>query len=241
MPRYKCAIEYDGTGLAGWQRQDDAPSVQQYIEEAIYKFCGEKVVVFTAGRTDAIAQVIHFDLESDQAADKVMGAVNFHLKPEKIALLKVEVVTDEFNARFSAQKRHYIYRIINRRAPLALDAGRAWFVPVQLDEKKMQAAAKFLIGQHDFTSFRDTECQAKSPIKTIDEITIRREGDLIEVYVCAKSFLHHMVRNLVGTLKFIGEGKWEPEYIKDIIEAKNRQKAGPTAPPDGLYFLRVDY
>jgi tRNA pseudouridine38-40 synthase len=245
MPRYKCTVEYDGTAFAGWQRQSGAPSVQQSIEEAIFKFCGEDVRIHTAGRTDAgvhaYALAIHFDLAKDAPPDKVMGAINFHIQPNKIAILTCEVVSEEFHARYCALKRYYVYKIINRRAPLALEDGRAWFVPTKLDVEKMRAGAAYMLGNHDFTSLRDSECQAKSPIKTLDEIRIEQNDEFIEVYVSAKSFLHHMVRNIVGTLKFVGEGKWQPEYVKEIIQARDRAKAGPTAPACGLYFIRVDY
>ncbi|MCE3232925.1 MAG: tRNA pseudouridine(38-40) synthase TruA [Rickettsiaceae bacterium] len=245
MPRYKCTVEYEGSAFAGWQRQENSPSVQQSIEEAIEKFCGEGVRIHTAGRTDAgvhaIALAIHFDLEKEYPAEKVMGAINFHVRPGKIAINRCEIVSEEFHARHCAIKRYYVYRIVNRRTPLVLDEGRAWFVPVALDVDKMRKAASYMIGKHDFTSLRDSECQAKSPIKTIDEIRIEQNGELIEVYVSAKSFLHHMVRNIVGTLKFVGDGKWQPEYIEEILEAKDRSKAGPTAPACGLYFIKVDY
>jgi tRNA pseudouridine38-40 synthase len=245
MPRYKCTVEYDGTDFAGWQRQAHDMSVQQALEEAIFKFSGEDVRIHTAGRTDAgvhaFALAIHFDLVKDWDAEKVMGAINFHVRPHKVAILTCEVVSDEFHARFSAKKRYYVYRIINRRPPLVLDEGRAWFVPVALDVEKMRAGAAYMLGKHDFTSFRDSECQGKTPIKTLDEIRIVQTGELIEVYVSAKSFLHHMVRNIVGTLKFVGDGRWQPEYVKEILEACDRTKAGPTAPAYGLYFIKVDY
>ncbi len=245
MPRYKCLIEFDGTGFSGWQRQENAPSIQQIIEEAIEKFSGEKAVTFTSGRTDsgvhAYGMVIHFDLEQKWDEFKVMGALNYHTRPHKIAILEVNLVGEEFHARFCAKKRYYVYKIVNRRADLALDAGRAWHVPVKLDEKKMQEAAQYMIGKFDFTSFRDAQCQAKSPIKTLDEVRVERDGDMIFVHVSAQSFMHHMVRNIVGTLKIVGAGKWQPERVKEIIAAKDRTKAGPTAPAHGLYFVRVDY
>ena len=245
MPRYKITIEYDGSGLAGWQRQPDVPSVQQHIEEAIEKFCGQAVRLHTAGRTDAgvhaLAQVGHFDMEKDFPPEKVTAAVNFFLKEQNISILKSELVSEEFHARFSATKRHYIYRIINRHAPLAVERNRAWQVPVPLDIKKMRKAAKHLIGKHDFSSFRDAQCQAKTPIRTMDEIRIEQYDELIEIHVSAQSFLHHMVRNITGTLKMVGQGKWEPDYIKEIIEAKDRQRAGPTAAAQGLFLVQVDY
>ncbi|PIR37368.1 MAG: tRNA pseudouridine(38-40) synthase TruA [Alphaproteobacteria bacterium CG11_big_fil_rev_8_21_14_0_20_39_49] len=245
MNRYKLTIEYDGTGLVGWQRQSDAMSIQQCIEESIEKFSGENVRLHVAGRTDAgvhaFGQVAHFDMQKIMPPLKVMGAINQHIRPNKIVVVDCENVNKDFHARFSAKKRYYVYRIINRRAPLAIEEGRAWFVPVELDIDKMKEAASYLIGQHDFTSFRDSQCQSNSPIKTLDEIRIEKNGELIRISVSAQSFLHHMVRNITGTLKLIGEGKWQPEYIKEIIASKNRCAAGPTAPAYGLYFIKVDY
>jgi tRNA pseudouridine38-40 synthase len=245
MNRYKLIIEYDGTGLSGWQRQSDTPSVQQHIEESVTKFSQEEVRLHVAGRTDAgvhaYGQVAHFDMKKNMHETKVMGAINQHIKPNKISIVDCVKVDDKFHARFGAKKRYYVYRIINRRAPLALDDGRAWFVPLKLDVEKMKKASSYLLGKHDFTSFRDSQCQSNSPIKTLDEVRIEQKGELIEIYVSAKSFLHHMVRNIAGTLKFVGEGKWDPEYLKEIIEAKNRCSAGPTAPAHGLYFIKVDY
>lgn len=245
MNRYKLTIEYDGTGLAGWQRQENVPSVQQCIEDSVKKFTKEDVRLHVAGRTDAgvhaFGQVAHFDMRKEMLASKVMGAINQHIKPNKIAIVDCQKVGEEFHARFNAKKRYYVYRIINRRAPLALESGRAWFVPIDLDVEAMCRAASYLIGKHDFSSFRDSQCQSNSPIKTLDEVNIVQNGELIEIYVSAKSFLHHMVRNIAGTLKFIGEGKWSPESIKDILEAKDRCSGGPTAPAYGLYFIKVDY
>ena len=245
MPRYKCTVEYEGTGFHGWQRQDAVPSVQGTIEAAIKAFCGHDLEIFTAGRTDAgvhaTAQVFHVDFPSEYKLFKIIGAINQHLRPSPIALLGAELVDNTFHARFSATQRHYVYRIINRRAPLALEVNRAWQVPVMLDENLMQAAADFLIGTHDFTSLRDTECQSKSPIKTIDTINVIRSGNEIKVCIAAKSFLHHMVRNIAGTLKMVGMKKWRPEQMHDILDARNRSAAGPTAPACGLYLTKVDY
>ena len=245
MPRYKCKVEYDGTGFHGWQSQDAVPCVQSSIEAAIFAFCGEATKICAAGRTDAgvhaRGQVFHVDFQESHAPFKIISAVNHYLKPRPIALLQAKLVDDGFHARFSAVKRHYVYFIINRRAPLALEAKRAWHVPVDLDEKLMRQAANYLIGTHDFTSFRDSECQAKSPVKTIDEIRIERVDDQIRIYISAKSFLHHMVRNITGTLKLIGMKKLHPEYICDILDAKNRVAAGPTAPACGLYLTKIDY
>jgi tRNA pseudouridine38-40 synthase len=245
MYRYKLTIEYDGTGLAGWQRQADAPSVQQYLEEAIEKFARQPVRLHVAGRTDAgvhaFGQVAHFDMTKQMPSSKVLGAINYHIRPNKIAVIDCEEVTEDFHARFGAKKRYYVYRIINRREPLALEAGRAWFVPVELDVKKMRQAAAYFIGQHDFTSFRASQCQSNSPIKTIDELRIEQNEDLIEIYVSAKSFLHHMVRNMTGALKFVGECRWEAEKIPQTLEACDRSAGAVTAPAHGLYFIKVDY
>ncbi len=245
MPRYKCLVEYDGLGFNGWQKQDHAPSIQACIENAINLFSGEQPVIYTAGRTDAgvhaLGQVFHFDLIKEFSPERVRGAINQHLKPHKIAIINVEIVSQDFHARFSAKKRYYQYRIINRRSLLALELNRAWHVPVELSLIKMQEAANYLIGHHDFSSFRDGQCQAKSPFKTIDEIKINQIGDIITIDISARSFLHHMVRNIVGTLKMVGEGKWQPDYINHIIAAKDRKEAGPTAPAEGLYFVKVDY
>ena len=246
MPRYKCIVEYDGTGFAGWQRQKDMPSIQQSVEEAIESFSGEAITVHASGRTDAgvhaKGQVISFDIKKTFPEYKVMMGINYHLRPAKIAILNAETVGQCFHARFSAKKRYYSYRIINRTAPPTLERNRAWFVPVRLNTSKMTEAASFLIGRHDFTSFRDSQCQSLSPVKTVDDIYIEcKESNITDIYVSAKSFLHHMVRNIAGTLKFIGQGKWPPEYVVDILKACDRSKAGPTAPPYGLYFLRTDY
>lgn len=245
MPRYKCTIEYDGTGFCGWQAQEGLPSVQAVIEKAIFLFCGETTKLCTAGRTDAgvhaAGQVAHFDLKSTHDSFKIISAANHHIKPNLVSLLDVTEVAEDFHARFDATKRYYMYRIINRRSPLTIDTNRAWQVPVPLNEKLMQKAANFLIGKHDFTSFRDSECQAKSPVKTLDEIKIERNGEEIKIYISAKSFLHHMVRNITGTLKMVGAGKWQPEYIAEILAAKNRSAAGPTAPACGLYLTKVEY
>jgi len=245
VTRYKIIVEYDGGGFVGWQRQDNGPSVQAALEEAVFRFCGERVLVEGAGRTDAgvhaLGQAAHFDLEKDTHADTVMKAVNFHLKPAPVAVLSAEAVAADFHARFSAIRRSYLYRIVNRRAPLALERGRAWFVPQPLDAAAMHTAAQVLVGHHDFTSFRASECQAKSPIKTLDRLSVQRLGDLIEVRTEARSFLHHQVRNFVGSLKLVGEGKWKAADLKAALEARDRAAAGPTAPAAGLYLTEVGY
>lgn len=245
MPRYKITIEYDGTGLAGWQRQDDMPSVQQHIEEAIEKFSSEKSSLFAAGRTDAgvhaRGQVAHFDLQKNFPPHQILGGINFHIKPMAISVLLAEEVPGDFHARFTAKKRYYRYRIINRISPLTIDRDYAWRIKETLDEKAMHEAAQILVGKHDFTSFRASECQAKSPVKTIDEIKITRAGDEIFIDISALSFLHHMVRNIAGTLRLVGGGKWSAEDLKNALAAKDRSRTGPTAPAHGLYFMRVEY
>jgi tRNA pseudouridine38-40 synthase len=246
MPRFKLTIEYDGSPFCGWQRQDNGPSVQQALEEAIEKFSQARVRVHGAGRTDAgvhaLGQVAHFDLDKAVDADTVRDAINFHLKPQPIAVVTAAVAPAEFHARFSARGRSYIYRIVNRRAPLALDRGRAWHVPApKLDAEAMHVAAQRLVGHHDFTSFRSTECQAESAVKTLDAVSVKRHGDGISIAVSARSFLHNQVRIITGTLKLVGEGKWTADDVTAALEAKVRTKGGPTAPPEGLYLTRVEY
>jgi tRNA pseudouridine38-40 synthase len=245
MNRYKITIEYDGTGLAGWQRQENAPSVQQHIEEAIHNFSGERVNILCAGRTDAgvhaMGQVAHFELAKAHLPKTVQGAINYYLKPAAIAVVACEAVSEAFHARFSALRRHYLYRIINREAPLVLDARRAWHVKKALNVTAMQEAANLLIGHHDFTSFRAVACQAKSPMKTLERLEVSMQGAEIHIAVSAPSFLHHMVRNLVGTLTLVGEGKWQPDDVRLALEAKDRSAAGITAPAHGLYFMKVEY
>ncbi len=245
MTRYKLVIEYDGRGLVGWQRQDNGPSVQAALEDAVRGFCGETVTAHAAGRTDAgvhaLGQVAHIDLDKETDAETVRDALNHHLKPARIAVLSAEAVVAEFHARFSATERSYLYRIINRRAPLTLDHGRAWFVPVPLDAQAMHEAARALVGNHDFTSFRASECQAKSPVKTLDALDVTRAGEEVRIEARAKSFLHHQVRNMVGTLKLVGAGKWNRAAVARALAARDRCAAGETAPPEGLYFLGVRY
>jgi tRNA pseudouridine38-40 synthase len=245
MPRYKLIIEYDGSGFAGWQMQDNAPSVQQSLRDAIAAFCGETFIPRGAGRTDsgvhARGQVAHIDLAADWPADTVMKAVNFHLRPAPIVILSCEQVSAEFDARFSATARHYLYRIVNRHAPLAIDRNRAWRVWPELDETAMTEAARYLIGKHDFTTFRASQCQAKSPVKTLDVLTVEREGEEIRIRASARSFLHHQVRSFVGSLKLVGEGRWSPGDLKAALEARDRTRCGAVAPANGLYLVRVDY
>ncbi|MDR1693823.1 MAG: tRNA pseudouridine(38-40) synthase TruA [Lactobacillaceae bacterium] len=248
MPaRFKITIEYDGTGLLGWQRQLDGPSVQEYIETAIYKFSSQIVEVHGSGRTDAgvhaLGQVAHFDFDTDMDEFKLREALNAHLKimEAKIAILEVEKVQNDFNARFDTVKRSYIYRILNRRASSPLRENRVWHINYPLDIEKMKEAGRHLLGHHDFSSFRAAACQAKSPEKTLDIIEITKEGDEIVFYFEAKSFLHHQVRNMVGTLKMAGDKSITPKDVKTILEAKDRTKAGITAPACGLYFKQVWY
>lgn len=245
MPRYKLTIEYDGRGFVGWQRQENGPSVQEAVERAVTGFCGEKVNVFAAGRTDAgvhaLGQVAHFDIDRSARPETVRNALNFHLKPAAVAVLKAETVPADFHARFSARERAYLYRITNRRAPPALARGRTWWVPTPLDVPAMADAAQALIGRHDFTSFRASICQAASPVKTLDALDVVRDGEEIRIDVRARSFLHHQVRNIVGTLRRVGEGKWTAADVAAVLAARDRTKAGQTAPAEGLYLVSVTY
>ena len=245
MPRYKLIIEYDGTPFVGWQRQSEGVSIQQLIEEAVTKFCGERATVYGAGRTDAgvhaLAQAAHFDLAKPADPFRIVEALNFHLKPRPVAILDCREAAPDFHARFSAVERRYRYRIANRRAPLTLDRGRAWRVTVPLDAGAMHAAAQRLVGQHDFTSFRAADCQADSPVKTLDQLDVARFGEEIELTARARSFLHHQVRNMVGTLKLVGEGKWSARDVAEALAARDRAAAGATAPAEGLYLVAVTY
>lgn len=245
MPRYKLILEYDGAPFAGWQRQENGPSVQGALETAVFKLSGETATVTGAGRTDAgvhaLGQVAHFDLEKSFPPNKVRDALNYHLKPDPVAVLEAEEVSEAFHARFSATLRHYLYRIVCRRAPLVMERGRAWHVVHTLDADAMHAAAQALVGHHDFTTFRAAECQAKSPVKTLDKLSVRRAADEIVVEASARSFLHRQVRSMVGTLKLVGEGKWQIAGVAKALAAKDRAACGPVAPPDGLYLVRVDY
>ena len=245
MPRYRLIIEYDGAPFVGWQRQDNGLSVQGALEEAIFKLCGETVTLTGAGRTDAgvhaFGQVAHFDLVKEFAPDKVRDALNHFVRPAPITVLEAALAAEDFHARFSATARHYLYRILIRRSPPALDKGRVWHVVHELDAEAMGFAAQSLVGQHDFTTFRSSECQAKSPVKTLDKLTVRRAADEIEIAASARSFLHNQVRSMVGSLKLVGEGKWLPREVAQALAAKDRSRCGPVAPPDGLYLMRVDY
>jgi tRNA pseudouridine38-40 synthase len=245
MPRYKLAIEYDGTPFVGWQVQDNGPSVQGVIANAIAAFSGVRVAVSGAGRTDAgvhaLGQVAHVDLAKDWDGDTVRDAINAHLRPHPVAVLAAERVAENFDARFSATKRHYVYRIVNRRADLALEQNRAWRIARPLDDAAMHAAAQKLVGRHDFTTFRAAECQARSPVKTLDQIDVVRDGEEVRVLAAARSFLHHQVRSMVGSLVHVGEGKWSADDLGAALAARDRSSCGQVAPPQGLYLVRVEY
>jgi len=245
MPRYKIIIEYDGAPFAGWQYQENSPSVQRAIMTAIEAFSGEKVMVQGAGRSDAgvhaLGQVAHFDLTTERDTDTVRDAINAHLRPLPVAILSAEKVPGDFDARRSAVRRHYLYRIANRRPDLAIERGRAWRLPRRLDAEAMHAAAQRLVGKHDFTTLRSTECQAKSPEKTLDRLDVSRLGDEIHITAVARSFLHNQVRSMVGSLVVVGDGKWQAADLVRALEARDRTACGPVAPPDGLYLVKVDY
>lgn len=243
--RYKICVEYDGAPFVGWQRQNNGPSVQGALERAIKAFSGETSTIFGAGRTDsgvhALGQVAHFDVSRVYSEREVLGAMNHFLRPDPVAILSAEAVPDTFHARFSALARHYLYRILCRRARPVLLEGKVWHVPHPLDACAMQVAAQRLVGTHDFTTFRSSECQAKSPVKSLDRLDVRVNGDEIEIRADARSFLHRQVRSMVGTLKMAGEGKWTPDDVEAALHAADRKACGTVAPPDGLYFVSVDY
>ena len=245
MPRYKLTIEYDGTGLVGWQRQASGLSVQGALEDAFAKFCGAAVRVHGAGRTDAgvhaLGQCAHVDLARDYDGDTIRGALNHHLRPAPMSVLLVEAASPDFDARRSAIGRVYRYRILNRRPPPMLDRLRVWHVAPPLDLGAMQAGARHLIGNHDFSTFRDSLCQAKSPVKTLDMLEVTRAGEEIRIEARARSFLHHQVRNMAGTLKLVGLGQWSPGDVASALAARDRRAGGPTAPAEGLYLVEVRY
>src|SRR5947207_4368571 len=245
MPRYKLTLEYDGTPFRGWQVQNGDLTVQGALETAVKALSGEDAQVFGAGRTDAgvhaLGQVAHLDLTKAFRTDQVRDGLNAHLRPHPVGVLAVEIVPESFDARFSAIKRHYRYRIINRRADLAIDLGRAWRVPKPLDTDVMHAAAQSLVGKHDFTTFRAMECQARSPEKTLDTIIVARDGDDVTITTSARSFLHHQVRSMVGSLAWVGEGRWSADDLRQALAARNRAACGPVAPPEGLYLVKVEY
>jgi tRNA pseudouridine38-40 synthase len=245
MPRYRLTLEYDGTPFVGWQIQDNGLSVQGVLEEAVERFCGEKARTTAAGRTDAgvhaAGQVVHLDLTKDWPVERVREALNFHLRPHPVSVLEAAVAAADFHARLSARSRRYLYRVLNRRAPPALERERVWHVARPLDAPAMHVAAQYLVGRHDFTTFRASLCQAKSPVKTLDRLDVTRDGDEIRVTALARSFLHHQVRNMVGTLKLVGEGKWNAADVAAALAARDRSRGGPTAPAAGLCLLDVGY
>ena len=246
MLRFKLTIEFDGTDYVGWQRQVNGPSIQEALEDAVFAFSGERTEVAGAGRTDAgvhaLAMAAHVDLQTDRFdADTVRKGLNFHLREQPISVVSAAAADPEFHARFSATQRRYLYRILNRSSPPALEVGRVWFVPRPLDAAAMAAAAAALLGRHDFTSFRSAHCQAASAEKTLDRLDVSRAGDEIHVIAEARSFLHHQVRNFVGTLALVGEGKWTRRDVESALAARDRAAAGPTAPSAGLYLLGVVY
>ena len=245
MPRYKLIIEYDGTPFSGWQIQDNAPTVQGAMEAAVMAISGEPARVHGSGRTDAgvhaLAQVAHCDIQKPFPPGRLRDGLNAHLRPHPIGVLSAEIVADDFEARFSAKKRHYRYRITNHRANLALDIKRSWRVPRHLDTDAMHVAAQRLVGKHDFTTFRSTECQAKTPMKTLDRLAVSRHGEVLRIEASARSFLHNQVRSMVGSLKLVGEGRWTKLDLEQALAAKSRDACGPVAPAYGLYLLKVDY
>lgn len=247
MPRFRMTVEYDGSAYVGWQRQDNGHSIQAALEKAVFALTAETVVVRGSGRTDsgvhAMGQVVHTDLTRAWEPSKLRNALNAHLAQagEQVAVLDAMAVTDDFDARFSALRRHYLYRIITRPARLALEANRAWWMPKTLDHEAMHDAAQQLVGHHDFTTFRSIRCQAKSPVRTLDRLDVTRSGELIEIRATAQSFLHNQIRSFAGTLKLAGEGKMTPSDVRAALEARDRSACGPVAPPEGLYFMAVDY
>jgi len=247
MPRYKLTVEYDGSPYAGWQRQDGQPSVQAAIETALFGFCAARLTITAAGRTDAgvhaLAQVAHVDLQKDWPAGRVGDALNAHLMQggESVSILHAEKVADDFDARFSARKRHYLYRILNRRAPPTVQAGYAWWTPRPLDAQKMHDAAQRLTGYHDFTTFRAAQCQAKSPLRTLDRLDVTQQGEWIEIRASARSFLHNQIRSFAGSLAEVGWGRWSADDLQAALEARQRCRCGMVAPPQGLYLVGVDY
>lgn len=245
MPRYKLTIEYDGRQFSGWQQQADQPSIQQSVSEAIQGFCGENVTVYGAGRTDAgvhaTGQVAHIILSKDWEARVVQNALNFHLRPLPIVIMDAIEIDDTFDARFSAVRRHYRYEILNRRVPITFEKGLAWHVYHDIDAGKMHEAAQALVGQHDFTTFRASQCQAKSAVKTLDKISVARNAERVTITVSARSFLHHQVRSITGSLERVGVGKWPVAQIAEVLKAQDRSQCGTMAPPDGLYLTQVDY
>lgn len=245
MTRFALTLEFDGTPFSGLQRQENAPSVQQAVEEAASAITGEDVTMFSAGRTDAgvhaLAMRSHIEIEKDMTPFRLMEALNAHLRPLPIAVTHCEAVADDWHARFSCIGRSYVYRIINRRAPLTFDKNRAWQVPQPLDETAMHDAAQALVGLHDFTTFRSVQCQSRSAVKTLDLLNVERKGEEVRVHAAARSFLHHQVRSMVGCLALVGMGRWDRQRLEEALEARDRQELGLNAPPHGLYFVAAQY
>ena len=245
MTRFALTIEFDGTPFFGLQRQDNGPSVQQSLEDAAFRVTGEEVRLHSAGRTDtgvhALAMRSHMEIEKDIAPFRLMEALNAQVRPDPIAVTHCEVVADDWHARFSCTGRSYVYRIANRRAPLTLERNRLWQVPQDLDHDAMDRAAKALVGLHDFTTFRSVQCQAQSPVKTLDRLDVERAGDEVRIHAAARSFLHHQVRSMVGCLALVGMGRWREEQMAEALEARDRQALGLNAPPHGLYFVEATY
>ena len=245
MTRWRLTIEYDGRPFMGWQRQDHGPSVQQTLEEALARMTGESGQFIAAGRTDAgvhaLAMSAHVDVERDLTAHRLREGLNALVRPAPISVLDVEPVADDWHARFSCSGRRYLYRILSRRAPPALDRGKVWHIPVPLDVAAMQAGAAHLTGRHDFTTFRSAHCQSDSPVKTLDRLDVERSGDEVLIRAAARSFLHHQVRSMVGCLALVGRGQWQPDDIGKALAARDRAALGFNAPPDGLYFVEAIY
>ncbi len=245
VPRYKLILEYDGTPFVGWQRQTNGLAVQEVVEVALAAVDGTSVKIRGAGRTDAgvhaEGQVAHADLAKEWRPDRLRDAVNAHLRPHPVAVLRADAVPDDFDARHSAIRRHYVYRLLNRRAPLTLQAERAWLIKRKIDAGAMHEAAQVLVGRHDFSTFRDSECQAESPVRTLERFEVMKDGDLVLMRVAARSFLHRQVRSMVGSLEHVGSGKWSADDLRDALEARDRKRCGMVAPAAGLYLVGVDY
>jgi tRNA pseudouridine38-40 synthase len=245
MPRYKLTLEYDGAPFVGWQRQENGLSVQETIETALEALGGERVTIRGAGRTDtgvhALGQVAHASLVKDWRGDVLRDGLNAHMRPLPVAILTAERVSDTFDARFSAVQRHYLYKIVNRRSPLTVERGRAWLVKRKLDSEAMQEAARALLGSHDFSTFRASQCQAENPVRTLERLDVARDGEDVHIWASARSFLHSQVRSIVGSLEQVGSGKWSVADMRAALEARDRRRCGVVAPPEGLYLAGVDY
>jgi tRNA pseudouridine38-40 synthase len=245
MPRFKLTLEYDGAPFVGWQRQSNGLSVQEVIETALNALCGERVEIRGAGRTDAgvhaMGQVAHADLGKDWRSDVLRDGLNAHMRPHPVAILAAKRVPEDFDARVSAVRRHYLYRIVNRRAPLTVERGHAWLVKRKLDAGAMQAAARHLVGCHDFSTFRASQCQADSPVRTLERLDVMRTGEEIQISVSARSFLHTQVRSIAGSLEHVGSSKWNAADLRAALDARDRRRCGMVAPPEGLYLMGVDY